>query len=98
MEVVALGHTLARENGHWLVDGAVVELSDRQSAVLAALIEAGGRVLSREELLKQAWQTAVADAHAVEMTVARLRAALGPARHVIQTVVKRGYRLAAAEG
>ena len=98
MEVVAHGHTLARENGHWLVDGAVVDLSDRQSAVLTALVEAGGRVLSREELLKRAWESAVADAHAVEMTVARLRTALGPARHVVQTVVKRGYRLAAAEG
>ncbi|MDX6216472.1 MAG: uroporphyrinogen-III synthase [Frankiales bacterium] len=98
MEVVAHGHRLARENGHWLVDGSVVELSDRQSAVLSALIQAGGRVLSRDDLLKQAWDTSVADAHAVEMTVARLRAALGPARHVVQTVVKRGYRLAAAEG
>jgi uroporphyrinogen-III synthase len=98
VEVVAHGHRLARENGHWLVDGSVVELSDRQSAVLSALIQAGGRVLSRDDLLKQAWDTSVADAHAVEMTVARLRAALGPARHVVQTVVKRGYRLAAAEG
>ena len=93
MEVVAHGHRLARENGHWLV-----ELSDRQSAVLSALIQAGGRVLSRDDLLKQAWDSSVADAHAVEMTVARLRTALGPARHVVQTVVKRGYRLAAAEG
>ena len=98
MEVVAHGHRLARENGHWLVDGSVVELSDRQSAVLSALIQAGGRVLSRDDLLKQAWDSSVADAHAVEMTVARLRTALGPARHVVQTVVKRGYRLAAAEG
>jgi uroporphyrinogen-III synthase len=30
------------------------------------------------------------------MTVARLRTALGPARKVVETVVKRGYRLAAA--
>jgi uroporphyrinogen-III synthase len=97
VEVVAHGHTLARENGHWLVDGVVVELSERQSAVLTALISARGKVLSRDDLLREAWE-ASADAHAVEMTVARLRSALGPARHVVQTVVKRGYRLAAAEG
>jgi uroporphyrinogen-III synthase len=97
VEVVAHGHTLARENGHWLVDGVVVELSERQSAVLTALISARGKVLSRDDLLREAWD-ASADAHAVEMTVARLRSALGPARHVVQTVVKRGYRLAAAEG
>jgi uroporphyrinogen-III synthase len=97
VEVVAHGHTLARENGHWLVDGLVVELSERQSAVLTALVSARGKVLSRDDLLREAWD-ASADAHAVEMTVARLRSALGPARHVVQTVVKRGYRLAAAEG
>lgn len=98
MEVVAHGHSLVQQNGHWLVDGSVVELSDRQSAVLTALIRAGGRVLSRDDLLKQAWSSTDADAHAVEMTVARLRTALGPARTVVQTVVKRGYRLASAEG
>lgn len=96
METRSGGHTLARENGHWLVDGSVVELSDKQSAVLDALIAAGGRVLSRDELLKTVWDAPSADAHAVEMTVARLRTALGPARKVVETVVKRGYRLAAA--
>ncbi|MGM3151364.1 hypothetical protein, partial [Escherichia coli] len=34
--------------------------------------------------------------HAVEMAVARLRAAVGTA--CVQTVVKRGYRLAVGEG
>ncbi|MCU1599950.1 MAG: Uroporphyrinogen synthase, partial [Frankiales bacterium] len=98
VEVVAHGHTLAQQNGHWLVDGSVVELSDRQSAVLGALVRAEGRVLSRDDLLRQAWTASDADTHAVEMTVARLRTALGPARAVVQTVVKRGYRLAAADG
>ncbi|MCW2672534.1 MAG: Uroporphyrinogen synthase [Frankiales bacterium] len=98
MEVVAHGHTLTRDNGHWLVDGVLIELSERQSAVLTALIAARGNVLSRDDLLREAWDASAADAHAVEMTVARLRSALGPARHVVQTVVKRGYRLAAAEG
>ena len=97
MEVVALGHALARRDGQWLVDGHVVTLTDRQSAVLAALVAAEGRVLSRDDLLRAAWSSG-ADPHAVEMTVARLRTALGPARSVVQTVVKRGYRLAAAEG
>ena len=57
----------------------------------------GWRVLSRPDLLRTAWRDEVADEHAVEMTVARLRTALGPAGVVVQTVVKRGYRLAAAD-
>jgi uroporphyrinogen-III synthase len=95
--VVTSGHLLARDDGRWFLDGKPVELSDRQSAVLAALVTAGGRVLSRDDLLRLAWSAQTADAHAVEMTVARLRTALGPARHVVQTVVKRGYRLAPAD-
>lgn len=77
-----------------LVDGTPIELTGRQAAVLSALVASGGRVLSRAELLKLAWYDEPADEHAVEMTVARLRTALGPAGKVIQTVVKRGYRLA----
>jgi uroporphyrinogen-III synthase len=69
----------------------------RQTGVLTALIDSGGRVLSRPDLLKVAWRDEAADEHAVEMTVARLRTALGPASAVVQTVVKRGYRLASAE-
>jgi uroporphyrinogen-III synthase len=47
-------------------------------------------VLSRAALLRTLPRGA--DEHAVEMAVARLRAGLGTPR-VVQTVVKRGYRL-----
>lgn len=82
------GHTV-------LVDGVPVALTGRQVGVLAALVAGQGRVLSRSELLRGAWTGESADEHAVEMTVARLRSALGPAGRAVQTVVKRGYRLAA---
>jgi uroporphyrinogen-III synthase len=59
-------------------------------AVLRALAAAPGRVLARAELLGALPRGA--DEHAVEMAVARLRAALGGTTF-IQTVVKRGYRL-----
>lgn len=88
-------HVLELRGHSVLVDGAPVSLTNRQSAVLSALLEAGpGRVLSRAELLARAWRDETADEHAVEMTVARLRSALGPAGKAVQTVVKRGYRLA----
>ena len=90
-------HRLELRGHSVLVDGRPVALTGRQSGVLAALVDAGGRVLSRTELLRTAWAGESADEHAVEMTVARLRSALGPAGPVVQTVVKRGYRLAAAE-
>lgn len=91
------GAHLLELRGHAVyVDGKPAELTTRQVGVLAALVDGGGRVLSRPELLRMVWRDEPADEHAVEMTVARLRAALGAAGGVVQTVVKRGYRLAAA--
>ena len=92
------GHRLELRGHSVLVDGRCVELTARQVGVLSALVDGGGRVLSRADLLRTAWRDEPADEHAVEMTVARLRTALGPAGGVVQTVVKRGYRLAAAAG
>ncbi len=73
-----------------LVDGDLRPLAPASMAVLRALAAAPGRVLSRATLLSSLPRGA--DEHAVEMAVARLRAALGGAAYV-QTVVKRGYRL-----
>jgi uroporphyrinogen-III synthase len=92
-------HVMTLRGHSVLVDGAPVSLTTRQSAVLSAFLDVGpGRVLSRSELLTRAWRDEPADEHAVEMTVARLRSALGPAGKAIETVVKRGYRLASQGG
>jgi uroporphyrinogen-III synthase len=73
-----------------VVDGALRPLAPGPMAVLRALAASPGRVLSRSALLRALPRGA--DEHAVEMAVARLRAALGGSAYV-QTVVKRGYRL-----
>ena len=80
-----------------LVDGREVELTARQADVLRALVRAQGDVLSRAALLREVWHDDSSAEHAVDMTVGRLRTALGPAGGIVETVVKRGYRLAAAE-
>jgi uroporphyrinogen-III synthase len=61
-------------------------------ALLRLLAARPGRVVPRAEMLA-AMPAASDDEHAVETAVARLRAALGTPR-LVQTVVKRGYRLA----
>ena len=61
-------------------------------AVLHALVVNPGTVVSRRDLLAALPSGTAGSEHAVEMAVARLRAALGT--RCIQTVVKRGYRLA----
>lgn len=95
--------TLVRTTDHelWIrgsvvvVDGVPVRLSRRSAAVLRALATRPGRVLTRAELLARAWPDSPGEEHAVETTVGRLREALGPAGSAVETVIKRGYRLAA---
>ena len=74
------------------VDGEVRAVPRAGMALLRRLMVHPGRVVSRAELLAQL-PGGGGDTHAVETAMARLRAALG-APGVIQTVVKRGYRLA----
>ena len=73
------------------VDGEPVHLAPAPMSVLAALSVNPGHVLSRRQLLG-AMPTQHATEHAVEVAVARLRAAIGA--ELVRTVIKRGYRLA----
>jgi uroporphyrinogen-III synthase len=73
----------------------LLPLAPAPMAVLRALAERPGRVLSRAELLgvlPASESGRRPDEHAVEVAVARLRAGLRPLA-AVQTVVKRGYRL-----
>ncbi|GAB3953249.1 uroporphyrinogen-III synthase [Micromonospora vulcania] len=84
------GHLLTLRGHAAVIDGELRPLAPAPMAVLRALAQAPGRVLSRTVLLRTLPRGA--DEHAVEMAVARLRAGLRAPR-VVQTVVKRGYRL-----
>lgn len=72
------------------INGSAVELAPAPLLLLRALLGAGGAVLSREalsELLELRGSV-----HALDMTVSRLRSSL-PDGKLVETVVKRGYRL-----
>ncbi|RLP84978.1 uroporphyrinogen-III synthase [Micromonospora sp. BL4] len=84
------GHLLTLRGHAAVIDGELRPLAPAPMAVLRALAQSPGRVLSRTALLRTLPRGA--DEHAVEMAVARLRAGLHAPR-VVQTVVKRGYRL-----
>jgi len=86
------GHLLDVRSQAIAIDGTVVALPPALMAVMTTLAAQPGRVVSRRELLA-ALPGAGTDEHAVEMAVTRLRAALGDPT-IVQTIVKRGYRLA----
>ncbi|MGW0550946.1 uroporphyrinogen-III synthase [Streptomyces altiplanensis] len=75
-----------------VVDGELRPVPPAGMSLLRALARRPGWVVSRADLLR-ALPGSGRDEHAVETAMARLRASLG-APNLIQTVVKRGYRLA----
>lgn len=86
--------TLDEASRRVTVDGADVELSRQEFALLECLLRNGGRVLSRDELLDRAWPVGAAlTPNAVEVYVHYLRTKLGPAGDRIETVRGSGYRL-----
>jgi uroporphyrinogen-III synthase len=85
------GHRVEIRGHAAVVDGVLRPVPPAGMALLRALARRPGWVVGRGELLR-ALPGAGRDQHAVETAVARLRTALGTAR-LIQTVVKRGYRL-----
>lgn len=96
--------------GDWTADPAtnelrrrdeVVRLEPKAMDVLMALARRAGGVVSREELFAAAWPGLVVGDEALTQAITRLRRALGddprsPA--YIETIPKRGYRMAAVVG
>ena len=86
------GHHLELRGHAVLVDGELRSVPPAGMALLRALARRPGRVVARADLLR-ALPGGGGDEHAVETAIARLRSALGRPT-LVQTVVKRGYRLA----
>jgi two-component system, OmpR family, phosphate regulon response regulator PhoB len=78
------------------VQGRPVELTPKEFDLLHALLDAAGRVLSREHLLNRVWGYARADAiesRTIDVHIRRLRAKLGAEERRITTIKGVGYRL-----
>jgi DNA-binding response OmpR family regulator len=77
-------------------DGRTIELSNKERAVLEALLKASPGALSAERLLEQAWDENVDPfSNAVRVTIARLRRRLGQPE-IIHNTPGVGYRITEA--
>ena len=78
------------------VGGLALALTPKEFDLLRALVEARGRVLSREFLLDRVWgysRASEIESRTVDVHVRRLRVTLGPEGRRILTVKSVGYRL-----
>ncbi len=94
------GLTVDFSKRHVAVGGAAVPLTPKEFDLLRALVEARGRVLSREFLLDRVWGYARAgeiESRTVDVHVRRLRQKLGAEGRRIVTAKTAGYRFEEAD-
>ena len=76
------------------VDGAPVELTFKEYALLHLFLEHPEQVLARERIMKEVWDTDdLLESRTIDMHVRTLRQKLGAAGEAIRTVRKVGYKL-----
>ena len=75
-------------------DGAPVELTFKEYALLHLFLEHPEEVLARERIMKEVWDTDdLLESRTIDMHVRTLRQKLGAAGEAIRTVRKVGYKL-----
>jgi DNA-binding response OmpR family regulator len=80
------------------IDGARVELTGREYALLARLAAAPDQCVTRAELLRDVWNTSFDQGSGlIDVHVSRLRDKLGAFEGMIETVRGRGFRLTSRE-
>lgn len=94
-DVLRIGAVQVNRGAHEVrVDDALVDLTPTEYKLLLTLAERKGRVLARTLLLETVWEAAPdIQTRTVDMHVQRLRAKLGDAGDMIETVRGFGYRI-----
>jgi two-component system, OmpR family, response regulator RegX3 len=98
MEFYAGRYCFRPESGEALLDGQPVELTPRDFALACHLFRHVGRLLSREQLLKDVWGVQGVSTRTVDVHISRIRKSLRISPEngfLIRTVYQHGYRLEA---
>lgn len=81
-----------------MIEGRAIELTSRELALLAYLVQHAGRAVSRSELLQKVWSTSFdPSSNVVEVHVKNLREKLGSHDAMVETVRGVGYRAVASK-
>jgi DNA-binding response OmpR family regulator len=88
----AAGCRLDEANGELVVNGRHEPTTRLEYAVMLALIRASGRVVTRDEMLAEIWNTSFTGSNKVDAVVRSLRKKLDSFAPSIETVTGHGYR------
>ncbi|ORC51734.1 winged helix-turn-helix domain-containing protein [Paraburkholderia sp. DD10] len=74
-------------------DGEPVHLGSRAFDILAVVASAGGRLVTKDELMNAVWPNTIVEENNIQVHLSALRKILGADRDLILTVPGRGYQL-----
>lgn len=80
-------------------EGKIVPLTPKALQALSLLVQSGGRVVSRKEMIEELWRDAFVEESNLTVAISMARKALGEIENgnqFIETVAKRGYRFVPA--
>ena len=91
--MIRLGQaTISLERREAFLDGRPLRMGGRAFELLSVLMQADGRIVSKDELINQVWPDIVVEENNLQVQISSLRKLLGE-KEIIQTVARRGYRL-----
>src|SRR5256712_10024548 len=83
---------VVRRRRELFVDGQLIELGGRAFDTLLALVDAGGSVIGKDELMRRIWPDRIVEENNLQAQISALRKVFGTDRHLIRTVAGRGYQ------
>src|SRR3984957_9106519 len=96
------GRHVVYEFGGWEVDlarrelrtcGVPVSLGGRAFQIFAVLVQSGGELVTKDELMARVWPGAIVEENKLQVHISAVRKALGTDRGALKTSFGRGYRL-----
>ena len=82
---------LAPHRRELLADGVLVPIGGRALDVLIVLIEARGKLVTKDEFLERVWCGTIVEENTLQFQISMLRKALGEDHGFIKTISGRGY-------
>src|SRR6266446_775337 len=73
--------------------GVPVPLGSRAFEIVEVLVQSGGELVNKYDLMGRVWQAAIVEENTLQFHISAIRKALGADRGLLKTVSGRGYRL-----